>query len=223
MKFKIKDEYKKFCELLDFGHGKYDTRDVFKDFVVMLAISIKNSVSYKQEDEDIYLGIIKKYEKNEREYFIEMACELIKIYFYTKEIKDVLGEIYTQIGATSKANQQFFTPYHIARAMGRMILDKGKITKKEYIKVYDPTCGSGVLLLGYINELKDSNIDYENKVLAVARDIDFVCTCMTYIQLSVYKIPAIVILGNSVLNEVNKIFCTPEFALGGWDKKLERM
>lgn len=223
MKFKMKDEYKKFCELLDFGHGKYDIRDVFKDFVIMLAISIKNSVSYKQDDEDIYLGIIKKYEKNEREHFIEMACELIKIYFYSKEIKDVLGEIYTQIGAISKANQQFFTPYHIARAMGRMILDKGEITKKEYIKVYDPTCGSGVLLLGYINELKDSNIDYENKVLAVARDIDFVCICMTYIQLSIYKIPAIVILGDSVLNEVNKIFCTPEFALGGWDKKLERM
>ena len=34
MKFKIKDKYKKFCELLDFGHGKYGVRiDIWTHFM----------------------------------------------------------------------------------------------------------------------------------------------------------------------------------------------
>lgn len=223
MKLKIKDEYKNFCKLLDFGNGKYDIRDVFRDFVAIFAIAIKNMVLYEQADEDMYMSIIKKYEKSEIKYFEKMIYELLKIYYNKEEIQDVLGEIYTQIGAISRNSQQFFTPYHIAKAMGRMILDKGEMSKKEYIKVCDPTCGSGVLLLGYISELKNSEIDYKNKVLVVARDIDFICVCMTYIQLSIYEIPAMVILGNTLLNEVNKIFYTPAFALGKWNKKLERM
>ena len=220
MKLRVNDEYKNFCKLLDFGQGKYDIRDVFRDFVIIFAITIKNSVLYEQDDEDIYLGIIKKYEKSEIEYFIKMICELINIYYSTKEIKDVLGEIYGQIGAISRASQQFFTPNYIAKAIGKMSISESEINNREYIKIYDPACGSGVLTLSYMDGLKNNNIDYKNKTLTVARDIDFICVCMTYIQFSIYGIPGIVVLGNTLINEVNKIFYTPEFALGEWDKKI---
>lgn len=64
-----------------------------------------------------------------------MVCELIKIYSSTKEIKDVLGEIYGQIGATSEASQQFFTPNSIAKAIGEKTFDESEINKNEYIKM----------------------------------------------------------------------------------------
>ena len=223
MKLRVNDEYKNFCKLLDFGQGKYDIRDVFRDFVAIFAITIKNNVLYNQVDEDIFFRIIKKYEKSEIKYFIKMVCELIKIYSSTKEIKDVLGEIYGQIGATSEASQQFFTPNSIAKAIGEKTFDESEINKNEYIKIYDPACGSGVLTLGYIDKLKNNKIDYKKRSITVARDIDFICVCMTYIQFSVYEIPGIVILGNTLNKEMNKIFCTPEFVLGRWDEKLERM
>ena len=223
MKLRVNNEYKNFCNLLDFGYGKYDIRDIFRDFAVIFAISIKNSVLYDQVDEDIYLRIIKKYEKNEIEYFIKMVGELIKIYSSTEEIKDVLGEIYGQIGAVSKASHQFLTPNHVAKAIGKMSINESEINNREYIKIYDPACGSGVLTLGYIDELKNSKIDYKKKVIIVARDIDFTCVCMTYIQFSIYKIPGIVILGNTLRKEAKKFFYTPEFFVGGWDKKLERI
>ena len=135
MKLRVNDEYKNFCKLLDFGYGKYGIRDVFRDFVAIFAITIKNNVLYNQEDEDIFFWIIKKYEKSEIEYFIKMVCELIKIYSSTKEIKDVLGEIYGQIGATSEASQQFFTPNSIAKAIGEKTFDESEINKNEYIKM----------------------------------------------------------------------------------------
>ena len=89
MKLKIKDEYKNFCKLLDFGNGKYDIRDVFRDFVAIFAIAIKNMVLYEQADEDMYMSIIKKYEKSEIKYFEKMIYELLKIYYNKEEIPSI--------------------------------------------------------------------------------------------------------------------------------------
>ena len=46
---KMKEQYKKIIELLEFTHGKYHSTYIFKDFVVLYAIAIK-----------IYMTIIKK-------------------------------------------------------------------------------------------------------------------------------------------------------------------
>ena len=51
MKREINNRYKEFMSLLD--KGKYNSIDIFKDFVVMFAIAIKNNFDYSQEDENI--------------------------------------------------------------------------------------------------------------------------------------------------------------------------
>ena len=65
------------------------------------------------------------------------------------------------------------------------------------------------------------NINYRNKALFVGQDIDFICVCMTYIQMTLYGMAGYVIQGNSLLNEKNIIFYTPEFFIGGWYNKKE--
>lgn len=61
----MQNKYKKIMELLEFSNGKYDVRDIFKDFVIMFAIAIKNKFNYEQIDEDEYLRIVKRYDKKE--------------------------------------------------------------------------------------------------------------------------------------------------------------
>lgn len=213
--------YKDFIKLLEFSNGKYNAVDIFKDFVVMSAIAIKNKIYYEQKDEDVYLKLINKYSKNEVDIFPQLASELIKIFLNCHEIEDVLGEVFEQIGASSKLNSQFFTPNHIAGFMSACIIDKEEIKQKEFVTVNDPTCGSGVMLLAFARKLKEADIDYSNKIFVEAQDIDFVCCCMTYIQLSVYGIPGRVMWGDTLLLQSNRIFYTPQFVSGQWNKKLK--
>jgi type I restriction-modification system DNA methylase subunit len=219
----MKEQYKKIIELLEFTHGKYHSTYIFKDFVVLYAIAIKNIYDYNQEDENMYLQIINKYEKGEREMFVKLGVELIKILEMQNEITDVLGEIYEVIGASSKNFDQFFTQMHIANMNSDIILGKIDNTNEEHIIVRDDACGSGVLLLSVANSMLKQNIDYKQKLIVEGKDIDLICFCMTYIQLSLYAIPGRVILGNSLLNESKKVFYTPQYITNKWqEEKKER-
>ena len=221
MKRYINHKYKKFVDLLKFSNGRYNCIDIFKDFVIIFAITIKNKFNYSQEDEDIYLQIIKKYNKSELEVFIKLSAELMFIYLEETQIGDVLGDIYQQIGANSKVANQFFTPIHIAKFMSAAILSKEEIRNKEFISISDPTCGSGVLLLSIAEFLRENEIDYKDKILVEAQDVDFICVCMTYIQLSLNGIPGRVILGDTLQDEKRKIFYTPQYYIGNWYEKIK--
>ena len=222
MKQDINSKYRNFINLLDFSKGKYDIKDVFNDFVIIYAIAIKNKFHYEQEDEDIYFSIIKKYKKDELDIFPKLIVELQEIYMKEREIRDVLGEIYFQIGSIKKGNKQFFSPKSIG--IINSILVQAHIVKKEndFNIIYDPTCGSGTLLLYSAKTLIDNNIDYTKKAFYWAQDNDFVCFCMAYIQLSIYGMPALVILGDTISLQEKKVYYTPEFFIGGWKKKIEK-
>ncbi len=85
--------------------------------------------------------------KNER--IIEILTHLSKIDFKLEDSKsDILGDAYEYLisefaaGAGKKAGE-FYTPSQVSRLMA-MIVTEGK---KKLRSVYDPTCGSGSLLL----------------------------------------------------------------------------
>lgn len=222
MKNYINDKYKHFLELLDFGKGKYRRTEVFKDFVVMFAIAIKNKWNYEQVDEDVYLQIVNKYDKEELDVFPKMVVELIRIYSNEKKCSDILGEIYEQIGASCKINNQFFTPIHISTMMAKSIFDKEEIKRKDFETINDPSCGSGVMFLAAANCLNDIDIDYTKKLFVVGQDVDLVCACMTYIQISLYGLPGYVIWGDTLTLKTNRIFYTPQFFIGNWYEKIEK-
>ena len=48
----MQNKYKKIMELLEFSNGKYNAKDIFRDFVIMFATAIKNKFKYEQIDED---------------------------------------------------------------------------------------------------------------------------------------------------------------------------
>lgn len=222
MKLDINPKYRRFIDLLNFSDGKYSIKDVFNDFVIIYAIAIKNKFYYEQDDEDIYFSTIKKYEKDELDIFSELIVELQEIYSKEKEIRDVLGEIYFQIGSIKKENEQFFSPKSIG--IINSILAQAYVVKEknDFNIIYDPTCGSGALLLYSAETLMDNDVDYTKKAFYWAQDIDFVCFCMAYIQMSIYGMPALVIWGDTISLQERKVYYTPEFFVGGWKEKIEK-
>ena len=95
----------------------------------------------------------------------------------------------------------------------------GEISKKGYVTVSDPACGSGALLLSFYETVREMGIT-GYQVLAVAQDVDRLAALMCYLQLSVLFIPAIVIVGNSITNPgidpQNEVWYTPAYNVYHW-------
>lgn len=95
----MQNKYKKIMELLEFSNGKYNAKDIFRDFVIMFAIAIKNKFKYEQVDEDEYLRIVKRYDKKELDIFAKLIAEMMKEKLREDKIQDILGEIFMTIDA----------------------------------------------------------------------------------------------------------------------------
>lgn len=221
MKSDIKNKYKKFIDLLNFSNGRYKIVDVFKDFVTIYAIAIKNKFHYKQEDEDIYFETIKKYRKSELDIFPKLIEELEYLYIKEREIRDVLGEIYYQIGAINKQRNQFFSPKEIGKISASVLIEHLIKQKNLFMEINDFACGSGALLLYYADELINKGIDYITKAFYWGQDSDFICFCMTYIQMSLYGMPGFVIWGNTLHLQEIKVFYTPQYYIGKWEQTIK--
>lgn len=69
------------------------------------------------------------------------------------------------------------------------------------------------LVLSYARALQKQNINYQEYLLVDVTDISDICVYMTYIQLALYGVPAIVRCGNTLTQEMRFKMETPLFFL----------
>ena len=190
---------------------KYDTRQVFEDFVICCAYSLANAASYNQERENEYLRIAKKYEKEEFNSFAKMFAAL-QIELGKDDFDDVLGNLYEDLGLSSKHLGQFFTPIHVSDLMAKITFGaediKKEIEKDGYTSMSDPCCGSGRMLLSYLKACRENDINMD-KVYFEGADLSKLCCCMTYVNLSLLGASAIVYNQDTLLLEVYDSYITP--------------
>lgn len=191
----------------------YSPHQVFSDWVEMYAISIANACTLlnsklKQNREQKYLEIIKKYKELEQNKFHELCGMLVLA--LEQDMVDVLGNVYMGLESGSKHTGQFFTPNHISRLTARLMPPIADLNKT--IKFTEPTCGSGGMIIAYAKSLSEQGVNYQKKLEVVAQDIDYRCVHMCYVQLSLLGIKAIVVRQNTLtLEEVSEdsMFLTP--------------
>ena len=190
---------------------KYDTRQVFEDFVICCAYSLANAASYNQERENEYLRIAKKYEKEEFNSFAKMFAAL-QIELGKEDFDDVLGNLYEDLGLSSKHLGQFFTPIHVSELMAKITFGaediKKEIEKDGYTSMSDPCCGSGRMLLSYLKACRENDINMD-KVYFEGADLSKLCCCMTYVNLSLLGASAIVYNQDTLLLDVYDSYITP--------------
>ena len=73
------------------------------------------------------------------------------------------------------------------------------------------------MVLSLAKVLKKRNINYQQDLLVIANDISDVCVYMTYIQLALYGIPAIVCCGNAITQETRFKLETPLYFMQYWE------
>ena len=191
----------------------YSPHQVFSDWVEMYAISISNACTLlnsklKQNREQKYLEIIKKYKEVEQNRFPELCGMLVLALEH--DMADVLGNVYMGLESGSKHTGQFFTPNHISRLTARLM---PPVTDTDgIIRFTEPTCGSGGMIIAYAKSLSEQGVNYQKKLEVIAQDIDYRCVHMCYVQLSLLGIKATVIRQNTLtLEETSEdsIFITP--------------
>ena len=72
------------------------------------------------------------------------------------------------------------------------------------------------MILAFAKSLYKHDINYQQQLLVEATDISDICVYMTYIQLSLYGIPAVVHCGDTLTQKMRFKMETPFFFLNYW-------
>lgn len=202
---------------LAYSHG---VSDVFTDYITLISCAISNRVDklHYEEREELYLRTIKKYSREESVKIMEIHKKVVDTLSQTLFSQDVLGEMFHALNLSNEWNGQFFTPFHIADMMAKMMIgpQDEAIKEKGYITLNEPTCGSGAMIIAAAKSLVENNLSPSNNMCVLAVDNDIRCAMMTYIQLSYLGIPAVVVHGDTLRVQEYTRFYTPIYMLGGW-------
>ncbi len=167
---------------------------VFADFCRITACCLA-----VQTREDEYLETIKPYARHDLDQLAKAMALLIEE-METKPFEDVLGTYYTEVVAGSDRHRrgEFYTPGNVSAIMAKMSLDPEAIRAEgKPVTMSDPCCGSGGIVLACA-KLMAPDIDLLRVTL---QDINPVACDMAYINMTLWGVPAEVILGNSLAME----------------------
>ena len=79
-----------------------------------------------------------------------------------------------------------------------------ELSLEKPITISDPCCGAGCLLIACANEAKRVGINYQEKMVFYAQDIDRIAALMCYIQLSLLGCKAYIKIGNSLTDPLTE-------------------
>lgn len=197
----IKKEIIKEIDNLSGAHSPYE---VFSDWIRCCSLSICNQSHlihndiWEQRERD-YIETIRRYPEGTEYKFAGMMVRLADL--LTEEMTDALGEIYMAAGMGSKVTGQFFTPYHLSELCAKLSFDESNIAKmseNDLIKLYEPSCGGGGMIIAAAKVLKDAGINFQKYLDVVAQDLDWKGVYMTYLQCSLLGIKATCVQGDTL-------------------------
>ena len=193
--------------------------EVFRDFVTLAAITMHNRVNLVDTLEAEYLAIIGRYERPDVDRFPKLLAELIEI--LEDEPWDALGQLYMELGIQSEHVGQFFTPPELSELMARLTYGDALANLKDpFVTVQEPACGAGGMILAFTKVLIEAGHNPAEKMWAQCQDIDRTAALMCYLQLSLWNIPGVVVVGNTLTMETREVFYTPAHYLYRWDDRL---
>ncbi len=218
---------KRMTRLFDSFSGQYDKWATFSDFVALAAISISNSCdSIACDDRHAeYMRIIGRYDPRDREIFSRLFAALVET--LDEAPTDALGLLFGALEVHNAKAGQFFTPYQLSRCMAEMLIGDGSslkryIEEKGYVSISEPACGAGGMVIAFAEAMRARGFEPQKYLKASCADIDVRAVHMTYIQLSLLGIMAVVEHKNTLsLEQFGSPWRTPAMMMGGLHRLWE--
>lgn len=196
------DSYRTIIEKI--ARTKSSNVTVFSDFCRIAACALSAGAR-----EDEYFETIRPYSKEELS-FLTKAFALFIQEAEEKPFTDVLGQYYLEIaGHSSKqARGEFYTPDSICELMTRITMDAKKVIKVgNPVSMLEPACGAGGMVLATAKQfspiMRDDEKSYVDLLRVTCQDINPVATDMTFINTTLWGIPAKIQLGNFLSKELS--------------------
>jgi len=187
----------------------------------MAAIAMHNGIVRDEKLEAEYLQIVGRYSKEEATAFARLLGELVIL--LDPEPYDVLGRLYMELELGSTHTGQFFTPPELSELMARLSYGDALATlDKPFVTLQEPACGAGGMVLAFVKVMLSHGYNPAERMWAHCQDVDRLAALMCYLQLALWNVPAVVVVGNTLALEAREVFYTPAHYLGFWDSKLRR-
>ena len=205
-------------KMIDQSSYRVNKSKLISDVFECGALAISNKVDFTQYDEreQRYLEIIKTYKPDEQkliaDIFAKIFCLCSSVVYDDGCFNDYLGELFMKCNQGNKKAGQYFTPYNVSKMMAKITITDDKIDKDEILTINDCCCGGGGMLIAALDVLKNNyGVNYARNCFIDAGDIDIRCVHMTYLQLSLAGVPAIVKHQDVFSRELWSIWKTPAF------------
>lgn len=199
----------------------YHRFDVFRDFVTLSAIALRNAIHKSDDLETEYMRIIGRYKDEDPKNMSRMLA--ITVNALEEGPSDFLGPLFMDLSFGDSHRGQFYTPASVSSMMAELqFADIGiKLKEQPFITVSEPTCGSGGMIMPIVEFMLREGHNPAHKLWVQAVDIDRTAALMSYIQFSLWNIPAEVIVGNTLSLKSSEVWKTPAYYLFGWHNKLK--
>lgn len=204
----------------------------WSDWVEMGALAMANAVDKAQFEkrEKRYMEIISHYKKDEVHQLAEAFAHLVQCWdkrVAVGDFGDAVGSTFMMLDMGNAGTGQFFTPYEVSRVMGGIVMGDSEalaktVADRGFVRVSEPACGAGGMIIAVAHAMYDAKINYQEAMHVTAIDVDRRCVHMTYLQLALLHVPAIVVHGNALSLEEWEHWFTPAHVLGGWNARLRQ-
>lgn len=209
---------KDIMKMIDSSTYRVNKSKLISDVFECGALAISNLVDLKQYDEreKRYMEIIKTYSPPEQKLISDIFSRIFalcsSVTYDDGVFDDYLGELFMKCNQGNSKAGQYFTPYHVSKLMAKMSVTDSGIKQNEIITINDCCSGGGGLLLAALDVLKnDYGVNYAYNCFMDAGDVDARCVHMTYLQLSLAGVPAIVKHQDALTRELWSVWKTPAF------------
>ncbi|HEY5751244.1 MAG TPA: type I restriction-modification system subunit M [Chryseolinea sp.] len=157
-----------FSEMARRGNAEGKSKFILDDLTKVLNHIEQSTMGTESEEEfgnlfedlDLTSSKLGKSEESKNELIVKVLSHLNEIDFDLHNTEsDLLGDAYEYLigkfasGAGKKAGE-FYTPQQVSIVLARLVT----VGKTKLKSVYDPTCGSGSLLLRVAKEVKEKNV-----------------------------------------------------------------
>jgi type I restriction-modification system DNA methylase subunit len=215
---------KDIIKIFDKGLYRVNTHDFLSDVFECGAIAISNQFDKRnfQRREERYLSIIKKYEPDMQKLIVEVFTSIYLL--LSNQINpdigfnDYLGELYMKSQTSNSKAGQFFTPHHVSKlcagvGINEAMVDEA-IKQDKILTLHEPTCGAGGMVIAAVDVLYSKyHFNYSRNLLVECGDIDTRCVHMSYLQLGLAGIPAIIYHRNGLTLETWDRWETPAYIM----------
>lgn len=176
-------------------HHRYE---VWRDFIILAACALNNGLHKEPTREAEYLEIIHRYDKDDQQRFPLLLAHLGEL--LQDDPKDILGPLYMELEIGSKDRGQFFTPPALSEAMAHMTFgaELSKLEAQPFITVQEPACGAGGMVLALVKVTIAAGHNPADKLFVQCIDVDRVAALMCFIQLTLWNVPAEIVVGNTL-------------------------